>query len=86
MRRDGHKEQHDLLCVEWPQSHMECIAKFYVVLETHPIRQTNHGNRIVTAHAGPTGVLDAGGYCRKTLPNDVFCRRSETNENLEVEG
>jgi hypothetical protein len=36
----------------WPLSHMECIAKFYVALETHPIRQTTHGNRIVTAYAG----------------------------------
>jgi hypothetical protein len=36
----------------WPLSHMECIAKFYVALETHPIRQTSHGNRIVAAYAG----------------------------------
>jgi hypothetical protein len=36
----------------WPQSHMECITKFYVALETHPICQTSHGNRIVTAYAG----------------------------------
>ena len=36
----------------WPQSHMECVAKFYVALETHPIRQSSHGNRIVTAYAG----------------------------------
>jgi hypothetical protein len=36
----------------WPQAHMECIAKFYVALETHPMRQTSHGNRIVTAYAG----------------------------------
>ena len=36
----------------WPLSHMECTAKFYVALETHPIRQTSHGNRIVAAYAG----------------------------------
>ena len=36
----------------WPQAHMECIAKFFVGLETHPIRQTTLGNRIVTAYAG----------------------------------
>ena len=31
---------------------MECIANFFVALETHPIQQTPHGNRIVTAYAG----------------------------------
>ena len=36
----------------WPKLHMECIAKFFVGLETHPVRQTTHGNRIVTAYAG----------------------------------
>ena len=36
----------------WPQSHIECVAKFYVALETHPIHQSSHGNRIVTAYAG----------------------------------
>jgi len=36
----------------WPQSHMECTAKFYVALETHPIRQTTYGNHIVIAYAG----------------------------------
>ena len=36
----------------WPQSHMECIAKFYVALETHPIHQTTHGNCIITVYAG----------------------------------
>ena len=36
----------------WQLSHMECIAKFYVALETHPIRQSNHGNRIIAAYAG----------------------------------
>jgi hypothetical protein len=36
----------------WPLSHMECIAKFYVALETHPVRQTSHGNRIIAAYAG----------------------------------
>jgi len=36
----------------WPPAHMECIAKFYYALETHPVRQTRHGNRVVTAYAG----------------------------------
>jgi len=36
----------------WPTAHMECIAKFYYALETHPIRQTTHGNRIITAYGG----------------------------------
>lgn len=38
----------------WPQSHMECIEKFYVALETHSIHQTTHGKGIVTAYAGHT--------------------------------
>ena len=36
----------------WPLPHIECVAKFFVLLETHPIRQTTHENRIVTVYAG----------------------------------
>lgn len=35
----------------WPQEHIESLAAFYVVLETHPMRQRNHGNKIMVTYA-----------------------------------
>ena len=56
---------------------MEWIEDFYVVLEIHPIRQTNHGNRIVTRTRPRSGVLDA-----TSSVNDR--RKSGTNKIWET--
>lgn len=35
----------------WPAEHLGSLAAFYVILETHPMRQRDHGNQIITMYA-----------------------------------
>lgn len=35
----------------WPREHTMLLAAFYVMLETHPMREREHGNRIMATYA-----------------------------------